>query len=198
MGRSFDSADDPLARTDALGPFAVEAFVCLLREDLVGREEDLVAPFLKQLRGESVQTRDVAVVGLRLWVLEALDSRQLLCVVLAGDARLVERLRSPDLIPLGSRIRRRLVLDYATRDELLACLDHLLDAAGNPSLMTTELKATLADHAAGNYRVMMTAAGELLLAAAEREVAQIDEKLYFEIFDTRTTRRSAARARSRA
>lgn len=83
-----------------------------------------------------------------------LDSRQLLCVVLAGDARLVERLRSPDLLPLGSRIRRRLTLDYASRDELLACLDHLLETAGNPSLMTTELKATLADHSAGNYRIL--------------------------------------------
>src|SRR3954471_2497330 len=30
-------------------------------------------------------------------------------------------------------------------------LDHLLDVAGNPSLMTSELKATLVDHAAGNY-----------------------------------------------
>ena len=43
--------------------------------------------------------------------------------------RLPERLRSPELQPLGSRIRRRLALDYASRDELLACLDHLLVAA---------------------------------------------------------------------
>ena len=80
----------------------------------------------------------------------------------ADDARLPERLRSAELLPLGSRLRRRLVLDYASRDELLACLEHLLDAAGNPSLMTTELKATLADHAAGNYRVLMNLADELL------------------------------------
>lgn len=111
-----------------------------------------------------------------------LDSRQLLCVVLAGDARLVERLRSADLLPLGSRIRRRLVLDYATRDELLACLDHLLDVAGNPSLMTTELKATLADHAAGNYRVLMNLAAELLASAVERDLPRLDEKLFLETF----------------
>lgn len=37
-------------------------------------------------------------------------------------------------MPLGSRIRRRLVLDYASRDDLLACLEHVLAAAGNPSL----------------------------------------------------------------
>ncbi len=30
-----------------------------------------------------------------------------------------------ELQPLGSRIRRRLTLDFASRDELLACLDHL-------------------------------------------------------------------------
>lgn len=119
---------------------------------------------------------------LRVLGSKELDSRQLLCVVLAGDGRLVERLRSPDLLPLGSRIRRRLVLDYASRDELLACLDHLLEAAGNPSLMTTELKATLADHAAGYYRVLMNLADELLMTAVDRDLPRLDEKLYLEAF----------------
>jgi general secretion pathway protein A len=119
---------------------------------------------------------------LRMLASKDLDTRQLLCVVLAGDVRLVERLRTPDLMPLGSRIRRRLVLDYASRDELLACLDHLLEAAGNPSLMTTELKATLADHAAGNYRVMMNLCDELLTTALDRELPRLDEKLYLEVF----------------
>ena len=119
---------------------------------------------------------------LRTLASKDLDTRQLLCVVLAGDARLVERLRSPELLPLGSRIRRRLVLDYATRDVLLACLDHLLEAAGNPSLMTTELKATLADHAAGNYRVLMNLSDELLTVALDRELPRLDEKLYLEVF----------------
>jgi general secretion pathway protein A len=119
---------------------------------------------------------------LRVLASQELDTRQLLCVVLAGDSRLVERLRTADLLPLGSRIRRRLVLEYASRDELLACLDHLLETAGNPSLMTTELKATLADHAAGNYRVLMNLADELLATAADRELARLDEKLYLETF----------------
>jgi type II secretory pathway predicted ATPase ExeA len=119
---------------------------------------------------------------LRILASKDFDSRQLLCVVFAGDARLPERLRSAELLPLGSRIRRRLALDYASRDELLACLDHLLDAAGNPSLMTTELKATLADHAAGNYRVMMNLADELLTVAADRELPRLDEKLYLDVF----------------
>jgi type II secretory pathway predicted ATPase ExeA len=119
---------------------------------------------------------------LRTLASKDLDSRQLLCVVLGGDGRLVERLRSAELLPLGSRIRRRLVLEYASREELLACLDHLLEAAGNPSLMTTELKATLADHAAGNYRVLMNLADELLATALDRELPRLDEKLFLETF----------------
>ena len=44
--------------------------------------------------------------------------------------------------------------------------------------MTTELKASLADHAAGNYRVMMNLADELLTVAADRDLPRLDEKLY--------------------
>lgn len=119
---------------------------------------------------------------LRVLASKDFDSRQLLCVVLAGDSRLVDRLKSPDLLPLGSRVRRRLTLDFATRDELLACLDHLLETAGNPSLMTTELKATLSDHSAGNYRIMMNLCDELLTTGADRELPRLDEKLYLEVF----------------
>jgi len=119
---------------------------------------------------------------LRVLASKEFDSRSLLCVVFAGDARLPERLRHPDLIPLGSRIRRRLHLDYASRDELLACLDHLLDAAGNAALMTSELKATLAEHAAGNYRVLMNLADELLAAAIDRQATRLDERLFLDVF----------------
>ena len=129
---------------------------------------------------------------LRVLASKELDSRQLLCVIFAGDARLVERLRSPELLPLGSRIRRRLTLEYATRDELLACLDHLLETAGNLSLMTTELKATLADHAAGNYRVLMNLADELLTNGADRDLPRLDEKLYLETFGLPPPKKAAA------
>lgn len=121
---------------------------------------------------------------LRVLTSKDFDSRSLLCVVLAGDSRLPERLRAPDLLPLGTRIRRRLQLEPASRDQLCACLDHVLDIAGNPGLMTTELKVTIAEHAAGNYRVMMNIADELLAAAAERDLPNLDEKLYFDVFQT--------------
>jgi len=119
---------------------------------------------------------------LRVLASKDLDAKQLLCVIFAGDQRLPDRLRAPDLLPLGSRIRRRLVLGYAAHDELHACLDHLLLAAGNPALLTDELKATLVDHAAGNFRILMNLADELLAVAAERDLPRLDEKLYLDVF----------------
>ena len=131
---------------------------------------------------------------LRMLASKELDSRQLLCVVIAGDGRLTERLRKPDLLPLGSRIRRRLTLEYASSDELLACVDHLLETAGNPNLMTQELKATLTDHCVGNYRVLMNLCDELLATAADRDLPRLDEKLYLEAFG-QSPKKAAARKR---
>jgi hypothetical protein len=48
--------------------------------------------------------------------------------------------------------------------------------------MTRELIATLSEHALGNYRVLVSLCGELLSVAAQRELHQLDEKLYFEVF----------------
>ena len=98
--------------------------------------------------------------------------------MLAGDARLPDKLRREELIPLGSRIRMRLPTEAATPEELRTCLDFVLAACGNAELMTKPLKHTLCDHAAGNYRVLATLAAELLNAAVERELPQLDEQLY--------------------
>ena len=119
---------------------------------------------------------------LRLLSSSRFDSQALLCVVLAGDGRLIEKLRREELIPLGSRIRTRLATAQASRDELQACLAHLLTQAGNASLMTSTLQQTLCDHAAGNYRILTTLAAELLAAAVQRNLPQLDEKLYLEVF----------------
>jgi type II secretory pathway predicted ATPase ExeA len=103
-------------------------------------------------------------------------------VVLAGDGRIVERFRSDELLPLGSRMRVRLALERATAEELQDCLKHSLAKAGAAKLMTPELVATLCDHATGNHRALMNMAGELLAVAAQREARQIDEKLFLEAF----------------
>lgn len=133
---------------------------------------------------------------LRLMASARFDSQPLLCVVLAGDARLVDKLRREELIPLGSRIRTRLATEHASRQELIDSLEHLLAGAGNASLMTPQLRQTLCDHAAGNYRILTTMAAELLAAAAQRELPQLDEKLYLEVFaqpEAPTPRRAAPR-----
>jgi len=137
-----------------------------------------------------------ALCELRLMASARFDSQPLLCVVLAGDARLIDKLRREELIPLGSRIRTRLAAEHASREELLAGLNHLLAGAGNASLMTAALRHTLCDHAAGNYRILTTMAAELLTAAAQRELPQLDEKLYLEVFaqpEAPAPRRAAAR-----
>ena len=120
---------------------------------------------------------------LRLLSSMQFDSKNLLTVVLAGDARLTNKLRRDELLPLGSRIRSRLVMEYADRTELMDALKHLLSTAGNANLMTPELMQALCDHAVGNYRVLTSMAAELLATAAQRELTQLDEKLYLEVFE---------------
>ena len=112
------------------------------------------------------------------------DSLPLLAVVLAGDARLCEALAKDDLLPLGTRMRVRLSLDYAAREELCACVEHLLGAAGAPELMTPSLKQTLCERAGGNYRVMTHLGAQLLAAAMQREQMQLDDKLFLDLFAT--------------
>ena len=48
--------------------------------------------------------------------------------------------------------------------------------------MTPELIRTLCAHAANNLRVLNQMAAELLDAAAERNLPNIDESLFFELF----------------
>jgi general secretion pathway protein A len=136
---------------------------------------------------------------LRILASTNFDSHTLLTTVLAGDGRLVEKLQTDDLLPLASRVRARLALPTVTPQELLDYLRHALGKAGNPRLMTAELMQTLAEHAAGNPRVLCGMAADLLAAAADRDLRQLDEKLYLDIFAppgddaaaAKTTRRKA-------
>ena len=130
---------------------------------------------------EAQEMQAAVLAELRLLSSARLDSHILLTVVLAGDGRLLESLKSDELAPLGSRMRVRLAVDRATPQELAELVDHALRSAGAPKLMTPELIATIADHAQGNPRALMNIAGELLDAAAQREARHIDEKLFFEL-----------------
>jgi len=125
------------------------------------------------------------------------DATSLLTVVLSGDGRLLELLRQEDLVPLGTRIRTRLKTEPASRDELSELVRHALAKAGNASLMTPELMDTLVDHAAGNYRLLMTMGGELLAYGMAREVEQLDEKFYLEVFQPQPSARTASKKKAR-
>jgi len=119
---------------------------------------------------------------LRLLASADLDSRSILSVILCGDSRLVDKLQEPDLLPIASRIRSRLRIEPAGAEELRNCLLHMLKNAGNPRLLSTPVIHALSEHSAGNYRTLMNMANDLLAAALRRELDQIDEKLFFEVF----------------
>ncbi|MBV8316165.1 MAG: AAA family ATPase [Planctomycetaceae bacterium] len=133
------------------------------------------------LADEAQEMKAAVLAELRLLSSARFDSHVLLTVVLAGDGRLLQRLRSDELAALDSRCRVRLALERATPDELAELLAHALQEAGAARLMTPELIATLADHAQGNPRALMNMAAELLDAAAQREAPHIDEKLFLEM-----------------
>ena len=119
---------------------------------------------------------------LRLLSSTDLDSRSILTIVLAGDSRLGAKLDSPELLPLASRVRSPLRTEALSAHQLAECLGHLLKAAGNPKLMSQTLVQTLCEHAAGNLRLLMNMANDLLAAASRQELERLDEKLYFEVF----------------
>jgi general secretion pathway protein A len=143
-------------------------------------EQALFRPVL--LVDEAQEMASTVLTELRLLASAQLDSKMLLTVVLAGDTRLPTRFRGEDLLSLGSRMRMRLLLEPASPQELLACLEYRLQAAGNPKLVSDELKQTLCEHAAGNMRVLCTMADQLLAEAILRQARQLDEKLYLEVF----------------
>ena len=144
---------------------------------------------------EAQEMQSAVLAELRLLSSTDLDSHSLLTIVLAGDGRLAERLRSDEFLPLASRMRVRVAIDRATPQELQDCLRHALQQAGASSLMTPGLIATLCDHAQGNLRALMIMADELLVAAAHREARQIDEALFFETCAAATA--GAAKAANR-
>lgn len=143
-------------------------------------ESSLCRPVL--LIDEAQETSAAVFSELRLLASADLDSRSILTVILAGDSRLASRLDSADLLPLASRIRSRLRTEALAPQQLLHCLQHLLQEAGNPKLLPPSLLQTLSEHAAGNLRLLMNLGNDLLAAALRQEVDRIDDKLFLEVF----------------
>ena len=147
-------------------------------------ESTLIRPLL--LIDEAQEMHTAILSEVRLLSSIRFDSQVVLAVVLAGDLRLVDKFRSPELVSLGSRIRARLTLESYTSEQLLLLLTESLKRAGAPQLFSKELQNTLVEHAVGNPRVMNTLANEILLLGAKQElVAPLDEKLFFELIPLR-------------
>ena len=152
-----------------------------LRENWLSHLEDTrLRPLL--IVDEAQEMPDAVLTEMRLLASTEFDSRAILSVVLAGDSRLLVRLRSPELQPIASRVRQRLVITRTESEEMARLLDHLLDAAGNPGLMTAGLKETLVMHAGGNPRALTVMADGLLAAGVEQGRDVLDEKLFLEIW----------------
>ncbi len=111
------------------------------------------------------------------------DSKNILTVIFCGDQRFTDKLTHQELLPLGSRLGLRKKMKAATKDELTHTLKAVLEKAGGAHVMTKELISIVVEHSAGNYRVMMSMANELLAEGVSREKEQLDEKLFFEVYD---------------
>jgi len=141
-------------------------------------DETRTRPIL--LVDEAQEVPGAVLTELRLLTSTEFDSRAILSVVLAGDNRLLTKLRAPDLQPIASRIRQRLVMTRTEPAELARLLDHLLEEAGNPALMTAGVKDALVGHAGGNPRALVVMADGLLAAGAQQDREVLDEKLFIE------------------
>lgn len=160
-------------------------------------QQTLFRPVL--LVDEAQEMSPLLLAELRLLGSTKLDTCTIVTVVLCGDRRLEEKLRTPDLLPIASRIQSRLVLDAEPPDVLGTMLRHLLASAGNAALMTDELQHTVCEHAAGNRRVLKQLCNELLALAVAKNAKRLDESLYLELTsaDQRPSRASTSPARAK-
>lgn len=160
-------------------------------------QQTLFRPVL--LVDEAQEMSPLLLAELRLLGSTKLDTCTIVTVVLCGDRRLEEKLRTPDLLPIASRIRTRLVLDAEPPDVLGTMLRHLLAAAGNAALMTEELQRTVCEHSAGNRRVLMHLCNDLLVLGVTKNAKRLDESLYLDLTsaDQRPSRASATPARAK-
>lgn len=143
-------------------------------------EQTLLRPVLlideAQLMSTGVLTE------LRLLSSIRFDSRVILSVVLAGDARLQDKLREEELMALGSRLRVRIALEPLDAEALRALFEHRIAAAGGEALLTDGLKTVLIERAAGNPRALLAMAQDLLVVAVHRELPRLDEQLFLQVF----------------
>lgn len=153
---------------------------------------------------DEAQMMQVAVLReLQILVSDRLDSSKLLTVVLCGDQQLLALFEEPDLAPIVSRVRHRLELRALDNEELISEISSLIESAGQPDLMTTEVLRKLAEQSMGNWRSLTQIANELLLYGGNNNLPRIDEKAWIELYGDQQSqvgsrRRGATKGTSRA
>lgn len=149
-------------------------------------DSTLLRPVLLIDEAQAMQT--LALTELRLLLADEFDSRRILTVILAGDMRLCDRLKDQELQPFARRIRTQLIMGALSDEEMRKMLDHALLAAGNKQLMTSVAIDAVVAHSLGSPSVMMNTSDELLARAVASEKTQVDEKLFFEMYETPKSR----------
>lgn len=143
-------------------------------------QSTLLKPVLLIDEAQHVSTE--CLTELRILQSHRFDSQSLLFTILCGDNRLPDRFRTADLLPLGSRIGLRLLLEPLSPEQLQDYLYFALETAGNRQLMSDELIITLSGHAANNLRVLNQMAADLLAAAVQQNLPCIEASLFFQLF----------------
>lgn len=150
-------------------------------------ESNLFRPIL--LVDEAQEMQSSVLNELRLLSSIKLDSKIIITIVLSGDSRLTEKLRSPELLPFYDRMRVKMQHENLSKNELQETITKVIGRAGNSSLMEESLIKTLSEHSSGNIRSLMIMSNDLLLEGFRREVKQLSEGLFLEMFNPGNRRR---------
>ena len=130
---------------------------------------------------------------LRLLSSIKLDSRIIITIILSGDNRLLEKLKLPSLLPFYSRMRVKMHQDSLSKEELQDILSKAMARAGNGSLMNENLIKILSEHSSGNIRSLMIMSHNLLLEGFKKEINQLTDSLFLELFNYSSSNRKKRR-----
>ena len=144
-------------------------------------EANLFRPVLLIDEAQEMQTSVLN--ELRLLSSIELDSKIIITIVLSGDGRLIDKLKQPSLLPFYSRMRVKMHQDGLAKEELQEVLSKSMARAGNGSIMNEKLAKVLSEHSSGNIRSLMIMSNNLLLEGFKREINQLTESLFLEVFN---------------
>ena len=150
-------------------------------------EANLFRPVL--LIDEAQEVPSLVLNELRLLSSIKLDSKIIITVILSGDNRLLDKLRTPDLAPFYSRMRVKMHQDSLSKEELQEILSKTTARAGNGSIMDESLIKILSEHSSGNIRSLMIMSNDLLLEGFKRELNKLTDSLFLEVYNPTVTRK---------